>query len=116
MCRNDHPLDVMICLRVLGANDPAQCIETQIGFLGLAFESQRITLQLVIRGLWALVHEPSVSSDQESMIYYLDDGYDLAVAGSYGTLADIERELVAFVTPYADNLRALYPHLVPSGE
>ena len=116
MCLDTHPLDVMNQLRLLGANDPATCLETQFGFLGLVFQSERLSLQLAIRGLWTLVHENGITDDQRIMIYHLDDGCDLAVAGTYGTLADTEHEFVEFIAPYAEQLRVQYPQLVPSGE
>ena len=114
MIRHTHPLDVMNLLRSLGPTDPAKTIETQIGFIGLLLAGQRITTELAIRGLWALIHEPGITEEQQSQIYFLDDGYDLAVAGTYGTINDIECELREFVTPYSERLANQYPHLVPS--
>jgi hypothetical protein len=112
--RNAHPLDVMKLLRSLGAADPAATLETQVGFIALLYTTQQITTQLAIRGLFALVHEPGTTADQESHIYYLDDGYDLAVAGTYGTMDDIERELNDFLSPYAERITEQYPQLIPS--
>ena len=116
MIRQTHPLDVMNLLRSLGAADPATNIQTQIGFIGLLLANRSITTQRAIRGLWPLVHEPGTTQEQQSQIYYLDDGYDLAVAGTYGTMADIERELREFVMPYAEQLAEQYPHLIPSSK
>ena len=91
--------------RELGAADLATTIQTQ---------KQRITTQLAIRGIWVLAHEPGVTQEQESQIYCLDDGYDLAVAGTYGTMDDIERNLHDFVSPYAVRLAKQYPQLIPT--
>ena len=115
MCRKDHPIDVMNHLGVLGSNDPVTALETQFGFIGLTFQSEQLSLQQAIRGLFALVHERGITDDQQSMIYHLDDGYDLAVEGSYGTLANTESEFLDFVAPYAEQLRVQYPLLVPRG-
>ena len=114
MIRQTHPLDVMNLLRSLGPTDPATSIQTQIGFIGLLLAKQRITSQLAIRGLWALVHDPGTTEEQQSQIYFLDDGYDLAVAGTCGTMDDIEQGLRDFVTPHAEQLAEQYPHLIPS--
>ncbi len=114
MIRQTHPLDVTKLLRSLGAADLAATIETQIGFIGLLYEERKITTQLAIRGLFALVHEPDTTADQQSQIYYLDDGYDLAVAGTYGTMNEIERELKDFVSPYATRLAEQYPQFISS--
>lgn len=114
MIRHTHPIDVMKLLLSLGAADPAAIIETQIGFIGLLFRKQQITTRLAIHGLFALAHEPGTTADQKSHIDYLEDGYDLAVAETYGTMNDIERELNDFVSPYAERLAEHYPHLIPS--
>lgn len=116
MIRQTHPLDVMNLLRSFGPPDPATTIQTQIGLIGLLLAKNEISTQLAIRGLWALVHETGTTQEQQSRIYVLDDGYDLAVAGAYGTMDDIERELHDFVSPYAEQLAEAYPHLIPSAE
>lgn len=113
MIRQTHPLDVMKLLRSLGAADSA-ATETQIGFIGLLYEKHQITTQLAIRRLFALIDEADTTADQQSQIYYLDDGYDLAVAGTYGTMNAIERGVSAFVTPYAERLAEQYPQIIPS--
>jgi len=114
MNRNTHPFDVMQLLRSLGAADPAATIQAQIGFIGLLYDKQELTTQRAIRGLFALVHESGITEDEKSQIDYLDDGYDLAAAGSYGTIDEIERDLKDFVSPYAQRLAAQYPDLIPS--
>ena len=114
MVRQTHPIDVMNLLRTLGAVDPATTIQIQIGFLGLLREKHKINTQLAIRGLWALVHESGITQEEESQIYYLDDGFDLAITGTYGTIHDIERDLNDFVSPYAKRLVQQYPQLIPS--
>jgi len=114
MIRNTHPLDVMNTLRKLGSADPLTSVQTRIGFIGLLFDKNRIDTRLAIRGLWSLILESGITDAQKSQIYYLDDGYDLAVAGTYGSLDDVERELRDFVTPYADRLAEEHPRLFPS--
>ena len=109
-----HPLDVIKLLARLGAVDPATTIETRIGFIGLLGSEKHITTQLAIWGLWSLIYEPGLTDEQQSQIYFLDDGYDLAVAGTCGTMDDIERELDEFVTPYSERLVAQHPSLLPA--
>ena len=114
MNRHIHPMDVLRLLRTFGAAEPATSIETQIGFIGLLLSQQRITTQLAIQGLWALLYEPGTTEQQQSTIDYLDDCYDLALAGSYGTLENVQQDLITFVLPYAQRLAAQYPQLIPS--
>jgi len=97
----------MNLLRSLGGTlSPSLTIEMQIGFLGLLYDAKRIALEKAIHGLFALVHDQGVTDDQRSMIYWLDDGHDLAIAGTYGTVSQVEAEFRSFVRPYADTLKA----------
>jgi hypothetical protein len=116
MIRHTHPLDVMKLLRSLASADARATIQTRIGFIGLLYDKRRLTSQLAIRALFALAHEPGVTADEKSQIYYLDDGYDLAIAGTYGTMNDIQRQLKDFASPYAEQLREQYPHLISPPE
>jgi hypothetical protein len=108
MLRGMHPIDVMKLLRSLASElPPSLAVETQIGVLGVLFDAKRITLEKAIRGLFALVHDDGMTKDQQSMIYWLDDGYDLAVAGTYGSISQVESEFRSFVEPHAYRLKAL---------
>lgn len=40
------------------------------------------------------------SSKEEQLIYYFDDRFDLAIAGVYGNLQDLENELRDFLSQY----------------
>lgn len=105
------PHDLLKLLEAFGQTDSRQRVETEIGFLGLLLSSQRITVERAIRALWSLVHAPGITDEQQSQIAYLDDGYDFALAGTYATMSEIEAELRAFVTPYADQLVRNHPQL-----
>jgi hypothetical protein len=115
--RNMHPLDVMKLLRSVGKDVPAtQWIAAQIGFIGTSFAEGKLSLVNATRALYALVLESGISSDEESAIYYLDDGYDLAVAGTHGSLAEVEAELRRFVMPYAERLQEKHSSLFRKGK
>lgn len=104
--RDTHPLDVMKLLKTVSGDLPAsESIAMRIGFIGHCFEEGKISLLTGIRGLWPLVFEAGISSEQESQIYWLDDAYDLAVAGYYGTLADVDGGFRQFVMPYTQMLQ-----------
>jgi len=112
MIRDTHPIDVMNLLRTFGSPDSSTTIQTQIGFIGLLLAEGKISTQRAIRGLFALVHQPGITHEQASQIYHLDDGYDLAVAGTYGTIGGIERDLRQFVFAYASRLAEQYPQWI----
>jgi hypothetical protein len=116
MNRRLDPLDVIKLLQSFGEADPAASIRIHIGFIGLLLAKKGISIQMAIRGLWKLVHEPDVTSEEQRAIYLLDEGYNVAAAGYHGTLDNVDRELRGFIMPYADRLAEQFPHLIPAGE
>lgn len=116
MIRQTHPIDVMKLLRALGEPDAANSIEIRIGFLGVLYETGKLSLRAGIKGLWSMIHEAGLTGQQRSAIYWLDDGYELATRGEYGTLEEVVQEFCNFVAPYAQNLRDRFPHLISLGE
>jgi hypothetical protein len=116
MNRRLDPLDVVKLLQSFGEADPAASIQIQIGLLGLLLVKQSISIQMAIRGLWKLVHEPDVTSEEQRAIYLLDEEYNVAAAGYHGTLDNVDRELRGFIMPYAERLAEQFPQLIPAGE
>lgn len=115
MNRRLDPLDVIKLLQSFGEADPAASIQTQIGFIGLLFAKQRISMESAVRGLWGLYREPGVTDEQQGQIYHLDYGYDLAESGHW-TWDEIDRALRDFFTPYSDRLAEQFPQLIPAEE
>ena len=111
MIRDTHPIDVMNLLRTFGSPDSSTTIQTQIGFIGLLLAEGKISTQRAIRRLFALVHESGVTKEQASQIYLLDDDFDHA--GQYITMDEVNRNLRAFVLPYATQLAERFPDLIP---
>ncbi len=102
--RGMYPIDVMNLLRSLSsAFPPSVTIEAQIGFLGLLYDSKKVSLKKAIGGLLAMVHDKGVTGDQCTTIYGLDDVFDLAIAGTYGTVGQVESEFRSFVWPYVES-------------
>lgn len=106
MLRQVHPHDVMNKLKSLASSAPSSSTRTRIGFVGLALNRKRISLTNAIRLLDEMTSVPGVTEEEASRIYCLDDARDLAIAGISGNLADVERELHNFLSPYADELAA----------
>lgn len=105
--RGMYPIDVMNLLRsVSGEFPPTLIVEAQIGFIGLLHHAEKIPLKRAIGGLFAMVHDKGVTDDQRATIYGLDDMYDLAIAGTYGTIGQVEAEFRSFVQPYIEKLNA----------
>lgn len=110
MSHKTDPIEIEKLLLAIGENGRVISHKTQFGFIGLIFQSKQLTLEHAIRGLYSLVHENGISEAERGMLYHLDDGYDGALAGWYGTLAELEQEFIAFVEPYVQELS---PQLVP---
>jgi hypothetical protein len=64
-------------------------------------ESGTLDVQTAARAMFRLEIE-GFSPDAEftGMAYYLDDAFDLASSGTWGTLDDVERELRSFLKRY----------------
>jgi hypothetical protein len=107
----------MNLLRSVGGTlSPRLTIETQIGFLGRLYLAKKIALRAVIGSLLSLVHDQGVTDQQRIMIYSLDDIHDLAVAGTYGTVGQVESEFRSFVQPYVENLSTQEIDMFEEGE
>lgn len=110
--RKTHPTDVQNLLCNLSPTESSMRIEIKLGLIGLLLAKQRITTREVMSRFWSLKDEPGITDEQESQIYFLDDGYDLARAGTYGTIENVEQELHDFVMPYAQQIRERFPQLL----
>jgi hypothetical protein len=84
--------------------------EAEVGRIGLAVLHQMlITKQMDLRlAIGALRHLRFRFFSDEHKEYteclVLDDEYDLAADGTYGTLVNVERDLLAFLESYAERL------------
>ena len=120
LCRETDPRLVASNLQSLGTNDPKFCIELRFAFLGLAFAAKRISLERAARSLYAILldidNEDLLDDSQRNSIYRIDDGYDLASSGAYGTIAEVKSDFLEFITPYIVRLNEHHAELVASGE
>lgn len=113
MIRHRHPIDVIMLLRTIGSSDTTMAAQMQIGLICSLFEQSHLSAESAIRGLFSLINEPGLTSEQRSKFYYLDDGYGLALLG-YNSLAEIERELREFAAPNAALFGQQCPGLIKS--
>ncbi|MEW4453789.1 hypothetical protein AB1L30_14035 [Bremerella sp. JC817] len=114
--RSLHPVDLKRALRSLGSAEPDQVASTTIGFLGLLYEQKKVSAQSVVQRLFFLVHEPGLTNDETSYIYYLDDQVYHVAAGTWLPLRDVEEEVRGFLTPYAERLTVKYPEMITPGK
>lgn len=111
--RRLDPIDIESLFRKLSSPEPDLPVQTRFGFIGLLYDEKKTSAQYVARQLFLSVHQPGITREEASRIYYLDDGCDLAYSGQYGTVDQINRELGEFLSPYAKQLVSQYPQFFP---
>lgn len=120
LCRETDPRLVVSSLQLLATNDPRLGLDLRFAFIGLAFGAERISLEQAARSLYAILldidNEDLLDDFQRNSIYRIDDGYDLASSGSYGTIAEVKSDFLGFVAPYIAKLNRHHAELVASGE
>ena len=120
LCRETDPRLVVSNLQSLGTNDPRLSLDLRFAFIGLAFCAKRISLEQATRSLYAILletdNEDLLDDSQRNSIYRIDDGYDLASSGAYGTIPEVKSDFLEFVTPYIARLNEHHAELVASGE
>ena len=105
------PAEIVALLgQVPGAPDHASVGRRVAARLRRALESGELDVVAVARGMYRMLREGyAPDSDFEGMAYFADDGVDLALARTYGTLDDIREELTAFLARYQETEVAIAP-------
>ena len=111
-----YPIDVLNMLQTVSDEmSDTDCIEVSLGISGALFQQEKLTLREAIDTVWSLHSEPGITQYQEGMIYYLDDAYDLAIQGSYGSLEQTEADFREFVRPYVAALPISVHEIIGQG-
>jgi hypothetical protein len=96
---------VSLLSAVPGAADPRDVGRRLAIQLRTALVNQELSIIAVARAMYRLMLDGySPDADFESMAYVADDGVDLALEGTYGTLDDVRRDVRAFLERYDDAL------------
>jgi hypothetical protein len=73
-----------------------------LGLLFKRFIGKKLTLHQTIIILYELKNQTVLSNWEESFVYSIDDGYDLARNSIYGTIQDIHNQIEIFLGNYAE--------------
>lgn len=73
-----------------------------LGMLYKRFSSKQLTLEETVRKLFRLKSEALFTDLEESYIYSIDNDFDCAKDGIYGTLKDIDADVNKFLNFYKD--------------
>lgn len=111
-------MDVLALLSRASADlGPRLWIELTIGMVGKLYRAGKASLESCVRGLFSLVldnRDNALTNEEMGTIYWLDDAYDLAVRGTYGTVEDVKKEFLAFTEPYLTIVRNAEGHMIGS--
>lgn len=99
-----EPRALLKCFDSLGHPEAECTVLTEIGLVGLAFRTNKLTAEMAVRSLWSLVDRPGITEAQRSTIYWLDDACDLALEGIFGTMSDVARELRELIAEPTEEL------------
>ena len=73
-----------------------------LGLLYKRFHDNQITLEQTVRQLFRLKFEALFTQKEEGCIYSIDDAFDCAKNGIYGTIEDVHKEVNSFLSIYKD--------------
>ncbi len=93
---------ISILKGVVGIPEPRVIINNFFSILRTHFEKRTNDIKVITRTLYYILMEysDSLTEHESSNINYFDDGYDLAVLGTYGTISTIRAELGVFLSNY----------------
>ena len=82
--------DVAGLLRALARPAPEGFeARVEIGMIGRMVEAGEMTLKAGVRRLSGMAYGAGLTGEEQDCIFEIVDGYDLAVAGTYGSLAEV---------------------------
>lgn len=74
--------------------------ELTLACMGVLVEANVVGLRAAISHLFGMANSDELSEGDRAAVYYLDDGYDLALAGYQGTLEEVRADFVALTSRY----------------
>jgi hypothetical protein len=82
-----------------------------LGFMYQQYIAGKITLRKVVGAMNWIVWEADLTDEEKSFLYGLEDNYECAEGGIYGTIEKVEKETLRFLEIYngfqIDNFKAL---------
>ncbi len=86
----------------LNFDDPAISGRPLLGLIYKKFRDKELTLEQTVRTLFNIKFEALFTEREEGCIYSIDDAYDCAKHGIYGTFEDVHKEVESFLSVYED--------------
>jgi hypothetical protein len=73
-----------------------------LGFLFAQYSQKVISLRTVTAAIYGLLWETEWNETEKRFMYGLDDAFDCAVNGIYGTVEEVEKDVFRFLEIYKD--------------
>ncbi len=101
---------ISILKRIDGEIDPNIVVYGFFSILSYHYKMYPNEHRIITKTLYRIVseYEKSLSSDEIGTIYYLDEAFDLALAGTYGTIETFKSELQLFLNKYEGSYKYIF--------
>uniref|UniRef100_UPI00260FE01A hypothetical protein n=1 Tax=uncultured Mucilaginibacter sp. TaxID=797541 RepID=UPI00260FE01A len=86
----------------IGKNKPQVSGRVILGFLYKQYLARKITLRKVVSTINWIVWQADLTDEEKSFMYGLDEDFECAEDGIYGTVEAVEKETICFLETYKD--------------
>ena len=103
LCGHKSVNDVVSLLsEIVGDPRPQISGRVILGLLYNNYKNGKITLEKVARSMSWIIWQGELTDEEKSFMYGIDDMYDLAVSGTFGTVESFEMDTLRFIEIYKD--------------
>ncbi|WP_017810009.1 hypothetical protein [Leptospira alstonii] len=101
---------VSVLRQTAGEFDPQKVVRGFLGVLYNHYKNNPSDIEKIVRTLYQILleFESSMTDNERGTIYQLDDGYDLASQGIYGSMEEVSLELGAFLNEYFNEYESMF--------
>ena len=101
LCGHKKTIDIVSLLNeYIGQEKPQISGRVILGFLYRQYLAGYITLKKVVGSINWIVWQADLTDEEKSLMYGLDEDYDCAEEGIYGTIEEVEKETLRFLEIY----------------
>jgi hypothetical protein len=103
LCGQKTTNDIISLLsEYIGEEKPKTSGRVILGFLYRKYLAKQTTLKSVVSTIYWITWKTELPDEEKSFMYGLDDAYDCATEGIYGTIQAVENETLRFLEIYKD--------------
>lgn len=103
LCGHQSVNDIVSLLNeIVGYPRPPISGRVILGLLYNNYKNGKVTLEKVAGSMNWIIWQSELTDDEKSFMHGIDDMYDLAVSGTFGTVEDFEMDTLRFIEIYKD--------------